>query len=57
MIKERKTIIKSIDGEKTCLSCVNQINGYCCCFDGYLASIKVSGCIDYVHYKELKEVK
>lgn len=58
MIKDKQTIIKNTDGEKTCLSCMNQIYNYCYALNFQVASYAHNPeCIFYTHYTELKEVK
>ena len=58
MIKDRESIIKKGVDEKTCASCINQIDGYCCYYDlDITPMLVISGCGDYIHYNELREVK
>ncbi len=58
MIKDGKTIIKYDVNEKTCKSCIHQIDGMCELLYFYaLPYMHNSCCIEYTHYNELKEVK
>jgi len=58
MIKDGKTVIKYVVNEKTCKSCVHQIDGICDLLH-FNAALYIHNlcCNAYIHYSELKDVK